>query len=193
MKRNYVKIRLTKERLIALSVFILTSIAIILLYPHLYSLYKSTQPIKKIVYFNVPMEFREDLRLAKNISVIPNEDSIRRIFWNRGLKKITIAVLNSTNQTSLIGVEAYEITFKLTTFYTIKRMNVEIKGREISEVYEISGDSSNPVIVIIPPELANETSVRVEDYNVYISGKSLKELDLATIKFIMIVLHLELE
>lgn len=193
MKRNYVKIRLTKERLIALSVFILTSIAIILLYPHLYSLYKSTQPIKKIVYFNVPMEFREDLRLAKNISVIPNEDSIRRIFWNRGLKKITIAVLNSTNQTSLIGVEAYEITFKLTTFYTIKRMNVEIKGREISEVYEISGDSSNPVIVIIPPELANETSVRVEDYNVYISGKSLKELDLATIKFIMTVLHLELE
>lgn len=193
MKRNYVKIRLTKERLIALSVFILTSIAIILLYPHLYSLYKSTQPIKKIVYFNVPMEFREDLRLAKNISVIPNEDSIRRIFWNRGLKKITIAILNSTNQTSLIGVEAYEITFKLTTFYTIKRMNVEIKGREISEAHEISGDSSNPVIVIIPPELANETSVRVEDYNVYISGKSLKELDLATIKFIMTVLHLELE
>jgi hypothetical protein len=96
--------------------------------------------------------------------------------------------LNFTNETNVIGVEAVEITFKLSSFYSIAALPVVIKGKEIGSFYEISGNSTHPVIIIIPPAIANETLVRAENYTVFISGKTLKDLDLATIKFISVVL-----
>jgi len=137
------------------------------------------------------MEFREDLRLAKNIQVYPNESYLKQVFWRRDIERISLAILNSTNQTNLIGVEAYEITFKLTAFYSLNKVPIEIKGKEVSNIYELKGNSTNPVIIIIPPSLANETLVRAENYTVYISGKSLKDLDLATVKFLMVILGIE--
>jgi hypothetical protein len=136
----------------------------------------------------VPMKFREDIRLAKNIEVYPNETYLKSIFRSKEIKGITIGILNFTNQTNIIGVEAVEITFKLSSFYSIAALPVVIKGKEIESFYEISGNSTNPVIIIIPPAIANETLVRVENYTVFISGKTLKDLDLATIKFISVVL-----
>jgi len=137
------------------------------------------------------MEFREDLRLAKNIQVYPNESYLKQVFWRRDIERISLAILNSTNQTNLIGVEAYGITFKLTAFYSLNKLSPEVKGKEVSSIYELKGNSTNPVIIIIPPSLANETLVRAENYTVYISGKSLKELDLATVKFLMVILGIE--
>ena len=151
-------------------------------------LYVESRPIFEIKYHGIPMKFREDIRLAKNIEVYPNETYLKSIFRNKEIRGVTIGILNYTNQTNIIGVESVEITFKLSSFYSLASIPVIIKGKEIGSLSEISGNSTNPVIIIIPPSIANETLVRVENYTVFISGKSLKELDLATIKFIALVL-----
>jgi hypothetical protein len=183
-----VRIKLTRMRII-LFLIVVAFIAIIYLsYPHLQKWYQSTKPMTEINYFGVPMRFREDVRLAKNIEVYPNETYIKSIFRSREINGITIGILNFTNETNIIGVEAVEITFKLSSFYSLASLPVAIKGKEIGSLYEISGNSTNPVIIIIPPTIANETLVRAENYTVFISGKTLKDLDLATIKFISVVL-----
>jgi hypothetical protein len=183
-----VKIKLTKMKIIAFATVAILLTFLYVYYPYLQKWYQSTQPLTEINYFGVPMKFREDIRLAKNIEVYPNETYLKSIFRSREIKGITIGVLNFTNETNIIGVEAVEITFKLSSLYSIAGLPVAIKGKEIGSLYEISGNSTNPLIIIIPPSIANETLVRAENYTVFISGKTLKDLDLATIKFIAIVL-----
>ncbi len=183
-----VRIKLTRKRIFLVLTIIAFIFSLYLALTYLIQLYESSKPLKRITYMGVPMEFREDIRLAKNIEVYPDESFIKSIFWGRELKEITIGVLNYTNETNLIGVEAVEITFKLSSFYTLMNMKVSIKGKEIGSIEEIRGNSTHPAIVIVPPSIANETAVRLEDYKLIISGKSIKELDLATIKFILLVL-----
>ena len=183
-----VKIKLTKMKIVAFAIIPIASTILYIFLPYLKDWYQSTKPLTEINYFGVPMKFREDIRLARDIVVYPNETYVKSIFRNSNIKGITIGILNYTNETNLIGVEAVEITFKLSTFYSLIPMKVAIKGKEIGSLYEIEGNATNPLIIIIPPSIANETSVRAENYTVFIFGKSLKELDLATIKFITVVL-----
>jgi len=183
-----VRIKLTKMKIIAIVMITLVLTILYFSYPYLKEWYLSMKPITEINYFGVPMKFREDIRLARSIEVYPNETYVKSIFRSKELKSVTIGILNYTNQTNIIGVEAVEITFKLSSFYSLASMPVIIKGKEIGSISEIIGNSTNPVIIIIPPSIANETLVRVENYTVFISGKTLKELDLATIKFITLVL-----
>ena len=183
-----VRVKLTKMKIIAIVMITLVLTILYFSYPYLKEWYLSMKPITEINYFGVPMKFREDIRLARSIEVYPNETYVKSIFRSKELKSVTIGILNYTNQTNIIGVEAVEITFKLSSFYSLTSMPVIIKGKEIGSISEIIGNSTNPVIIIIPPSIANETLVRVENYTVFISGKSLKELDLATIKFITLVL-----
>ena len=183
-----VRIKITKMKIIAFAIIAIVLTVLYISYPYLQKWYQSTQPITEINYFGVPMKFREDIRLAKNIEVYPNETYLKSIFRSREIKGITIGILNFTNETNIIGVEAVEITFKLSSFYSIAALPVVIKGKEIGSFYEISGNSTNPVIIIIPPAIANETLVKAENYTIFISGRTLKDLDLATIKFIAVVL-----
>ena len=183
-----VRVKLTKMKIIAIVMITLVLTILYFSYPYLKEWYLSMKPITEINYFGVPMKFREDIRLARSIEVYPNETYVKSIFRSKELKSVTIGILNYTNQTNIIGVEAVEITFKLSSFYSLASMPVIIKGKEIGSISEIIGNSTNPVIIIIPPSIANETLVRVENYTVFISGKTLKELDLATIKFITLIL-----
>jgi len=183
-----VRVKLTKMKIIAIVMITLVLTILYFSYPYLKEWYLSMKPITEINYFGVPMKFREDIRLARSIEVYPNETYVKSIFRSKELKSVTIGILNHTNQTNIIGVEAVEITFKLSSFYSLASMPVIIKGKEIGSISEIIGNSTNPVIIIIPPSIANETLVRVENYTVFISGKTLKELDLATIKFITLIL-----
>jgi len=183
-----VRIKLTKMKIIAFAIIAITLTILYVSLPYLQNWYQSKRPLTEINYFGVPMKFREDIRLARNVTVYPNETYIKSIFRNKNIERITIGILNYTNETNVIGVEAVEITFKLSTFYSLVPMKVAIKGKEIGSIYEIEGNETNPLIIIIPPSIANETSVKAEDYTVFISGKSLKELDLATIKFMVIAL-----
>ena len=192
-KSKEVRVKLTKMKLILVSALIISLALIYSFYPNILNWYRSLSPLKEINYYGVPMTFRQDLRLASNVTVYPNEQYIRSIFLNKNISQITLAVLNYTNQTNYIGVEAYEITFKLASFYTLVNLPVKIKGKEVSKINEIVGNYTNPVVYIIPPILSNGTYVKAENYTVYVYGRSLRELDLATIKLISIVLGINLK
>jgi len=135
------------------------------------------------------LQFRANLREASKVAVYPNESSIKSIFYNPAIKTVYICFKNTT-QNSLVAVEAWEISYKLKTFYLLVGLPVDFKGQEVSS-YSQEGNSTSPVIVLIPPVDANETAVRAGNYTVYISGKDMHSFDLATEKFLMVVLDIK--
>ena len=146
-------------------------------------------PIKSVNYHGIPLEFRTDLREANKIPVYPNEKALN-IFYNPKIRKVYI-VFRNTTQNSLVEVEAWEIAFKLKTFYNLLRWPVEIKGANVTSYSQAKGNSTYPVIVLIPPVDANSTYVNVSNYTVFISGTDLHHFDLATNKFLMTVLGIK--
>jgi hypothetical protein len=185
-----VKIKLTKMKIIAFAIAAIIITIFIASLPYITEWYNSLQPITRATYKGIIIEFRNDLRLARKIEVYPNESYLRSIFLNKSVNEVIIGVLNSTNQTGVIGVEVWEISFKLSLFYSLNGLKVRIRGEQIEKYTDLVGNSTHPVIIIIPPAIANETLVKAENYTIFISGKTLKDLDLATIKFISIVLGL---
>jgi hypothetical protein len=183
-----VKVKLTKMRIIAFAIAVIIITIFIASLPYITEWYNSLQPITRVTYKGIIIEFRDDLRSARKIEVYPNESYLKSIFLNKSVNEVIIGVLNSTNQTGVIGVEVWEISFKLSLFYSLNGLKVRLRGEQIEKYTDLVGNSTNPVIIIIPPAIANETLVRVENYTVFISGKTLKDLDLATIKFIAVVL-----
>jgi hypothetical protein len=183
-----VKIKLTKMRIIAFAIAVIIITIFIASLPYITEWYNSLQPITRVTYKGIIIEFRDDLRSARKIEVYPNESHLKSIFLNKSVNEVIIGVLNSTNQTGVIGVEVWEISFKLSLFYSLNGLKVRLRGEQIEKCTDLVGNSTNPVIIIIPPAIANETLVKAENYTVFISGKTLKDLDLATIKFISVVL-----
>jgi hypothetical protein len=101
---------------------------------------------------------------------------------------LTIAFQN-TSQNNLVGVEAYEIAYKMRTAYLALNRNINITPRLAdSTAY---GTQENPVVFLVPPILANETSVRVTNFTVVISARTPKEFDLATDKFLMVAMGIK--
>jgi len=185
MARQKIKIKLTRERIIFAAIALLVFLAIYFAYPTLYKLL----PVTTVNYHGHLLQFRADLREASKVAVYPNESSIKSIFYNPAIKTVYICFRNTT-QNSLVAVEAWEISYKLKTFYLLAGLPVDFKGQEVSS-YSQEGNSTSPVIVLIPPVDANETAVRAGNYAVYISGKDMHGFDLATEKFLMVVLGIK--
>jgi len=180
-----VRIRLTKLKILA---FVITVISFSIVYVEYPATYKLVMPIKNVNYYGIPLQFRADLKEASKVHVYPNQNSLN-IFHNHKIKTIYIAFKNTT-QNSLVEVEAWEIAYKLKIFYLLAKHPVRIKGMNITN-YKIQGNPTEPIIVLVPPVDANETAVRVNKYTVYISGKDLHGFDLATEKFLMVVLGIK--
>lgn len=180
-----VKIKVTKLKIIA---FLIAAISFCVVYLEYPAIYKTLVPIKQINYYGVPLVFRQDLKQASTIPVYPNENALK-IFYDPKIKTIYIAFRNTT-QNSLVEVEAYEISYKLKIFYLLAKHPITIKGINVTS-YKINGNSTSPVIVLIPPVDANETAVKVSSYTIYIGGKNLHDFDLATEKFLMVVLGIK--
>ena len=97
-------------------------------------------------------------------------------------------------------VEEIEIINKMMIAY--RKMIDSYKGETINmptfnampvENYaDLPGKIQNPIIALVHPKYANETAVRNDYHVTYISGKTHEEFDLATIKFLMIVLGIDL-
>jgi hypothetical protein len=183
-----VKIKLTKMKIIAFAIVAIALTIFIAALPYITEWYNSLQPITRVTYNGIIIKFRDDLKSARKVEVYPNESYLKSIFLNNSINEVIIGVLNSTNQTGIIGVEVWEISFKLSLFYSLNGLKVRLRGEQIEKYTDLVGNSTNPVIIIIPPAIANETLVKAENYTVFISGKTLKDLDLATIKFIAVVL-----
>lgn len=149
----------------------------------------SEKPVTRYKFQGVELSFRDDLRLAKNISVYPNEESVLNTIWDPDIQRITIAFMNTTDN-QFTAVNAFEITYKLNIGYGQFNWLVGFEGKEVDSFESLNGSKENPIIVLLPPSLSNETSVELNDNIAYIKGKTQKEFDLATMKFIMSALNI---
>jgi hypothetical protein len=144
-------------------------------------------PDNEYDFHGARMPFRASLKEAQNISIYPDNETIYDIFWNIGVENVTIAFVNSSD-TSMVAVEAFEITHKMKFAYMLYELDVGFDAKKLESYENITATQNNPVIVLVPPSFSNETIVKADDRVVYIKAKDLKDFDLATVKFLMTVL-----
>lgn len=148
-------------------------------------------------FFGIEIPFRADIYKANIISVYPDNETIYNMLWDYRLQNITIVFVNSSDN-GKVAVEAFEITHKMTIAYQhIGNLNnvyfdIGFNGREVDSYENLSANSSNIVIALVPPILSNDTLVEEKNNVIYIKGKTMEDFDLATVKFLMVALAINL-
>ena len=152
------------------------------------------KPVTKYKFYSSEFQFRDDLRAARNVSVYPNEDAILTAVWNPEIQNISITFVDSTpSDNALVTVNAFEITYKLTVGYNeFEWLGIKFLPNMVESFENLTSTNETLAIALIPPSVANVTSVEMKDGVIYISGKTQKELDLATIRFLMAALRIKL-
>ncbi len=159
--------------------------------------YYQTLPKEIIRYnfFGTELEFRNDLRVADNVSVYPDEESILNKVWDPDITMINIVYVltsESSDENSMIALNAFEIRYKLDVAYKNPKFNWinEFTSTQLDSFENITQKNDTLAIALVIPSLSDETSVRLDGNVVYIEGKTLEDLDLATIKFLMSALNI---
>jgi len=176
--------RVEKQRLITI---IITTALIGFVGYIIYSWWFASQRILKININGIEFGFRRDIREALKVE-IENSSEIKKALWNPNLKKLTLVFVNSSDNI-LVKIQFFEITYKLAVAYQLKNRLMNISGEAIESYENLKGDESNVLIAVIPPYFTNHTRVWFKDWVVYIEGKDSKDLDLATIRFLLTVLN----
>lgn len=189
-----IKIKLSKKILIFIVVLV------VIVGSFFYYEFFVPKPINTWNYKGKILTFRADLRKADKVPVYPGEMQIYLDTMHPLVKNVTIAYKDA-GEYGYYATEAFEITYKMKLAYMslvgseegstfeVPPFNVET----VEQYAHLPGKIQNPIIALVHPIYANETAVRNEGHVTYISGKTYDELDLATIKFLMIVLGIELE
>ncbi len=164
------------------------------------------RPIERWQYKDVNMVFRRDLRKADEVSVYPDKATIHDNFMNANVKEVTILFKDAgAGENAYYILQEIELINKMTYAYIYlfdaqlpnggynSDLIPKFKAMEVSSYENITGSAENPTIVLIHPIYANETTVRTDGYVTYISGETYKDFDLATIKFLMVILDIKLE
>jgi hypothetical protein len=151
-------------------------------------LYQAQKPLYKAHINDVEVAFRADLKKAKKIS-IENEERIKEILYGEELKEVNLVFVNST-QNVLVKVQIIEVAFKLTIAYNVFDKNVTIKPLNVTS-YELSGNEEKVIIAFVPPIFATQTKVYEKNFVIYIEGKTPKDFDMATVRFLMTALNIE--
>ncbi len=176
--------------------YVLAILVILVAFVGAYTTISANNPndskIITVFYNNVSFNFRDDVNEAEKIGfeiVETNLEDFKRDFYFHENDKIYIVHKLGTEETnSLNAVEALELTIKLT--YWLERLPIWYRPKdyipeEIDSYQNITNHSPFYNIVLIPPEFANSTYVKIENKNIFISGKTKKDFDLATMKFLL--------
>lgn len=186
-----VAVKLNKRNVVPIVILLVILVAFFVAYRSGFLFYKPYQPL---LYANISgqiLKFRDDLREADKILVIPNESTIRKELFNENVNNITIVFKpNTTKENAYYEVEVIEIVRILAQTYKIKITSQNVIPVDTYE--NLNATAQNPVIALISPAYANGTDVRLEDHAVFIEGKDFKSFDLATIKFLMSALEISL-
>lgn len=187
------KISISKEVIV---VFLVIVVGIACVYI-IYHFYPSSTTTSTYNFFGIKLPFRTDLYKANNISVYPDNETIYNMMWGSQLENITIVWVNSS-ENNMVTVEAFEITYKMSLAYEHigylngVNINVMFNHMAVGSYDNLTATENNPIIAIVPPKLSNETAVRAENNVIYIKGKTFEEFDLATVKFLMTALAINL-
>ena len=142
-------------------------------------------------FYGSELQFRDDLKVADNISVYPDENSVLNAVWNPEIQNISITFINSSAEDNAItAVNAFEITYKLSVGYNeFNWLGIKFVPNIVESFENLTSSNETLTIALIPPSVANSTSVEMKDGVIYISGETKKGFDLATIKFLMAALN----
>jgi len=164
-------------------------------------------PIRTWVYKGQTVAFRADLRQAAKVPVYPGDVQIYRDIMNPLVENVTIAFKDAGEEGNpYYMLQEFELVprMKLAYMYMLGTQTPEgefqpspttpnFNAIPIDSYANLPGKIQNPIIAIVHPMFANETSVRMEGHVTYISGKTPEELDLATARFLMIVLGIDVK
>lgn len=163
---------------------------------------ESPQPITIINYKNNTIEFRADLREAAKVPVYPNDQDVYLDTVHQLVKNVTIVFKDAgPTQNAYVELETIELYYKMTLAYQTSFGSVDpqtgavypmvlptFNVENVSSYENLPGKIQNPIIAIVPPMYANDTSVRNYGHVTYISGLTNEDLDLATVRFLMVEL-----
>ena len=167
-----------------------------------YVYYRFYQPITMIDYKGTVIAFRADMREAAKIPVYPGESELYRDTMHQLVQNVTIVFKDAgSDGNPYYIVEEVEIVNKMKLAYMLTfgttdpntgevtpAMSPGFDAMEVGSYENLPGKIQNPIIAIVHPKFANETSVRNDGHVTFISGTDLHQLDLATVKFLMVEL-----
>ncbi len=149
-------------------------------------------------YAGVELHFRGDLSKAQDIDVYPGEDALKNVLLNNDIEKIKIAFISNETENAYYLADTYELGYKLTIIYRYK-FNETKKMESVSlntteEAYTLYNETE-PVILLLGPSQANETSIRVNENLIILQGQSFDktdrtytDLDLSTDKLLLVLM-----
>jgi len=191
-------LKISKKRLRNIKIFLIALVAVIICINYYNT---NIRPITIWNYRGNDIGFRADLRKANKVPVYPGETQVYLDTMHPLVKNITIAYKDvEDSERGYYGVEAYEITYKMMIAYSylvgtdsagqseIPTFNVET----VEQYAHLPGKIQNPIIALVHPVYANETSVRNEGHVTYISGETYEDFDLATVKFLMTIMGIDI-
>ncbi len=167
---------------------LITIIIIVLLSGFLYLTIKN-KPITQVKHHRSIFTFRDNVRDAEKIKVVPDESQLNKAFWNYRMTNITYYYAPLDARTNgYYKVEIFELTNKLTQMYNTRRPIIIVKNfdaEQITSFENITREDEVLKIIFVPPGLANETYIRVGGNRVWIYAKNYRDFDLAVIKTIL--------
>lgn len=187
--KGSIKIKVSNRQII------LATFLVLLISTGIYVYFQIPQPIKYYEYKGVPIFFRQDLREAAKIEVRPFENGPRLTLLNPLVTNITFVFIPaSEGQNGIYLVEEVEIIQKLTVAFAKDGIPLPgFKAVNVTSYENLSGKIQNPIIALVHPEYSNETVVQATtDHVVYIKGKTFKEFDLATVRFLMSIFSINI-
>jgi len=183
-----VSIKITKRKVLLLVIFI-AFISLIAFY-----VYYGPKPIYTWNYHENMITFRADLREAKKVPVYPYETALFNEINSQLIQNITILFKPaSESENPYYSLEEFEIIMKLNLLFKRIGISPGIKANTTDSYENIFGKIQNPIVVLVHPKYANETSVTVTpNHVIYIKGKTNRDFDLATTKFLMVAMGIDL-
>ena len=187
------KVKITRQRAILFASILIVSILLALF------IQQVKLPIYSLNYYGTKINFRINLREAKDVAVYPSEEAVRDEIMNQFVENITIVYKPYELINSHYAVEVFEIVNKLAVAYRLRfgylpNFNVV----NVTSYENLTATPNNPKIALVHPIYSNETSVRLEDNIIYIQGKNakswqeqLRNFDLATVKFLIVALGIK--
>lgn len=179
-----IRIKITGKRIVFLLILfvIFSSIG--------FYFYQASRSIVYVNYHGKILKFRADLREANKLPVYPNESAVTNLLWKSDIKNLKIVFMN-TSDLNYVGLEAFEIAYKLKIAYDYFYMPVNISGQDVASFENLQG--ADVFIALMPPSISNETEIRVEDNVIFIKAKNYKDFDLVTIKFLIVALDINFD
>ena len=180
------KIKLTEKSLIVILIlaFVASLFIAFLFYLSL------SKPKDQIEYMNQTFKFRDDVRLAEKVRVIPDEKTVHDLFWADNLKRIIIVFKPIQSQTGYYAVEAFELSNKLGLMYLLNGKRIDFKGENVTSYENLTSTPDNLKIVLVHPLLTNKTLIEAKDNLIFVYGKNERDFDLATIKLILVAMKI---